>query len=244
MTPDHSQTNRNWFLRGLRDALGSPTFLLMTTMLGIGGLVRDIGFPVWAGTLSTLLVWAGPAQVILFGAIGSGASLPATAFAVALSSARFLPMTVSLLPLIRRGGAGLGATVLCAHFVSMTTWVEGLKHLPQVPLDQRVRYFSGYGTMLISCAAMATHAGFYLYALLPVVLTAAFLFTTPLFFTSAMIAGARTHADWLALGIGFFLTPVLAPYLPAGFDFLIIGAVGGTLAFLLHRRMRKPENPA
>lgn len=238
MTSDEPLTSRAWFLRGLRDALGSPTFLLMTTMLGIGGLARDVGFPVWAGTLSTLLVWAGPAQVILFGAIGSGASLPATAFAVALSSARFLPMTVSILPLIRKGGAGVAASALCAHFVSMTTWVEGLKHLPRVPADQRVIYFVGYGTMLILCAALATHVGFYLYALLPIVLTAAFLFTTPLFFTSAMVAGARTRADWLALGMGFLLTPVLTPYLPAGFDFLIIGGVGGTVAYLLHRKLR------
>ena len=225
-------------------ALGTPTFLLMTTMLGIGGLVRDLGFPVWAGTLSTLLVWAGPAQVILFGAIGTGASLPAIAFAVALSSARFLPMTVSLMPLIRKGGLGILPSLLSAHFVAMTTWVEGQRLLPDVPPAVRFPFFIGYGIVLILCAALATHAGYYLYTALPVALAAAFLFTTPLFFTAAMIAGARTLADWVALVIGFFLTAFLASYLPAGFDFLIIGGAGGTIAYAVHRSRRKAEEAA
>jgi predicted branched-subunit amino acid permease len=227
-----------WFLKGLRDGIGMPALLLMTTMCGIGGLVRDIGFPVWAGTLSTLAIWAGPAQVILFGAIAAGASLPATAFAIGLSSARFLPMTVSILPLVRRGGAGVGSTLLAAHLVSMTTWVEGLRRLPQVPLEGRMPYFLGYGAMIVGAGAAMTHAGFYLYALLPTFLVAGFLFTTPLFFSSAMLASARTIADWVALGIGFFLTPFVAPLLPAGFDFLIIGVLGGSLAFAILKRTR------
>lgn len=234
-------TKRGWFWKGLRDGIGVPALLLMTTMCGIGGLVRDVGFPVWAGTLSTLLIWAGPAQVILFGAIAAGASLPATAFAIALSSARFLPMTVSILPLVRRGDAGLFSILLASHFVSMTTWVEGLRRLPFVPDRGRMPYFLGYGTMILGAGAIMTHVGYYLYALLPTFLVAGFLFTTPLFFSSAMLASARSIADWLALAVGFFLTPFVAPYLPAGFDFLIIGVLGGTLAYLVHRRARARE---
>ena len=59
-----------------------------------------------------------------------------------------------------------------------------------------------------------------------------------------MIAGARTLADWVALVIGFFLTAFLASYLPAGFDFLIIGGVGGTIAYAVHRSRRKAEEAA
>lgn len=220
----------------MTDAIGLPAVLIMVTMLGVGGLVRDIGLPVWTGTLSTLTVWAGPAQVILFGAIATGASVPATAFAICLSSARFLPMTVSILPLVRKGGAGLPATLLAAHMVSMTTWVEGLRRLPALPDAVRMPYFLGYALVIISCAAVTTHAGYYLYALVPMALAAAFLFTTPLFFSAAMIVGARKLADWVALGIGFFLTPILTPLLPTGFDFLIIGIAGGTIAYLVGRR--------
>lgn len=236
MHPSSNIPSTNWFLIGVRHGFGMPALLLMATMCGIGGMVRDIGYPVWVGTLSTLLIWAGPAQVILFGAIAANAALPATAFAIALSSARFLPMTVSLMPMVRSSGAGLPAAFLAAHLVSMTTWVEGLRRLPMVPPEGRYGYFVGYGLVILGVGAITTHAGYYLYALVPPYLVAAFLFTTPLFFASAMIAGARGPADWLALAIGFFVTPMTLPYLPAGFDFLVIGMVGGTIAYGVHRR--------
>ena len=59
------------------------------------------------------MVWALPAKVVLVGAILSGASLPAAAFAVALSSIRLTPMVVALVPELRGPKhAALGA--LCA----------------------------------------------------------------------------------------------------------------------------------
>lgn len=231
-------TSRDWFRRGFRDALGFPALLLMATMCGIGGLVRDIGYPVWAGTLSTALIWAGPAQVIVFGAVASGAALPATAFAVWLSSSRFLPMTVSILPLIRSGGASMPQTLFAAHLVSMTTWVEGLRRLPAVPDAARWPYFIGFATVIISSGTLMTHAGYYLYAVLPKVIGAALLLLTPMFFSAAMVAAAKAAADWTALAVGFLLTPLLMPYLPSGVDFLVIGFFGGTLAFIVHKRRR------
>lgn len=232
------KTERDWFVRGVTDAIGLPALLIMATMCGVGGLVRDIGFPVWAGTLSTLLIWAGPAQVILFGAVAAGASLPATAFAIWLSSSRFLPMTVSILPLVRGPGTSAGATFLAAHLVSMTTWVEGLRRLPALPKEARLSYFFGYAAIIIGAGIAMTHAGYYLYALVPKVVAAGLLFTTPLFFSAAMLAGARSLADWTALLFGFFVTPLAVLVLPSGIDFLAIGLVGGTLAFGVHRRRR------
>jgi len=236
--PPSEADARAYFRRGVRDGFGFPVVLLMATMCGIGGLVRDIGFPVWAGTLSTLLIWAGPAQVIVFGAVATGAALPATAFAVWLSSARFLPMTVSILPLIRSGSGSLGRTLAAAHLVSMTTWVEGLRRLPAVPAPMRYAYFMGYALVIISGGTLMTHLGYYLYALLPRMVAAALLFTTPLFFSCALVAGARTRAEWVALGFGAMLTPIAMQVLPSGIDFLVIGLVGGSIAFLVQRRGR------
>lgn len=215
-----------------------PVVLLMATMVSIGGIVRDVGFPAWAGTLSTLLIWAGPAQVILFGAVGAGASIPATVFAVCLSSARFLPMTVSILPLIRQPGPLRIQTLLAVHLVSMTTWVEGLRRLPEIPQALRAAYFFGYATVIIGAGALATHVGYYIFGQVPVVLAAMMLYTTPMFFSAAMASAARGKGDWLALILGFFMMPVVMQVLPAGVDFLVIGVVGGTLAYLVHRRER------
>lgn len=241
--PASSAQKRATYLRGLRDAIDLPVLLLMATMTSVGGIVRDVGFPAWAGTLSTLTIWAAPAQVILFGAVGAGASLPATAFAVCLSSARFLPMTVAILPLIRQPGPLRPLTLLAAHLVSMTTWVEGLRRLPDVPLALRPAYFFGYASLVIGAGSIATHVGYYIYGEVPLVVAAMLLYTTPMFFSSAMVSAARSRADWLALLFGFLITPLVMQVVPAGFDFLFIGVVGGTLAFLVFRQDRARARP-
>jgi hypothetical protein len=118
------------FRAGVRQAAGLPSLVLMASLIGVGGLTRDIGYPIWAGVLSTLLLWAGPAQVLLFGSLAAGASLPAIAIAVSLSSIRFFPMVVSILPLLRGPGVGTGRLLFGAHFVAVTAWTEGRRLLP------------------------------------------------------------------------------------------------------------------
>src|SRR5689334_25083200 len=89
------------FVRGLRAAWRSVfAYVLFGTYIGIGALAHDFGFSVGWMVLSTLLIWAAPAQVILVSTLGS-ASLIDTALAVTLSSVRFMPMVVALLPMLR-----------------------------------------------------------------------------------------------------------------------------------------------
>src|SRR5918997_4750093 len=88
--------------RGTRDALALPAWVVGCSMIGIGSLARDAGVPAGAAVMSTLLIWASPAQAIFFVSLSAGTSLPAIALAICLSSIRFLPMTLAILPLIRR----------------------------------------------------------------------------------------------------------------------------------------------
>jgi predicted branched-subunit amino acid permease len=226
------------FLAGLRRAAGLPSLVLMASLIGVGGLTRDIGYPMWAGILSTILMWAGPAQVLLFGSIAAGASLPAVAIAVSLSSIRFLPMVVSLLPLLRGPRVGLGKLLLGAHFVAVTAWTEGRRLLPDQPVAERYPYFMGFSAMVMFAASVATGAGYYLIGALPAAFAAALLFTTPMFFTLSLAAGSRTLADWSALALGFALAPVARILVGGDFDLLLGGLVGGSIAYLLHRRTR------
>src|SRR5713226_7231088 len=90
------------FLAGFRAAwLSVMAFVLIGTYIGIAALAHDFGFSLWWILLSTVLVWAGPAQVILVTALGAGANPVEAALAVGVSSARLLPMVMPLLPLIK-----------------------------------------------------------------------------------------------------------------------------------------------
>ncbi|MGL4440998.1 MAG: AzlC family ABC transporter permease [Bosea sp. (in: a-proteobacteria)] len=210
----------------------------MASLIGVGGLTRDIGYPMLAGVLSTMLIWAGPAQVLLFGSLAAGASLPAIAIAVCLSSIRFFPMTVSLMPLLRGPNVGTLKLIFAAHFVAVTAWTEGRRLLPGLQPEQRYPFFLGFAMMVMMAAAAATGAGYYLIAALPAAFAAALLFTTPMFFTLSLVAGSRTWADWSALLFGFALAPVSTYFAGQDFDLLFVGLIGGSAAYLIHRSRR------
>ena len=65
-------SNASAYLGGIRAAWSSVfAYVLFGTYIGIGALAHDFGFS-WMGVASTLLVWAGPAQVILISTLGGG----------------------------------------------------------------------------------------------------------------------------------------------------------------------------
>jgi predicted branched-subunit amino acid permease len=209
------------------------------SLVGVGSLAHDAGFPAGAAVLSTLLVWAAPAQVILFAGVGAGTALPALAVAIGLSSIRFLPMTMTILPLIRRPGQGVAFQALAAHYVAMTLWVEGQRRLPGIPPEDRPAYFLGFGNACIGLCCASTALGYHLVGALPLALAAAILFMTPVFFSIALVAGARGRGDWAALGLGAALAPLATWLVGRDVDLLVAGLVGGTAAYLVGRRERR-----
>jgi predicted branched-subunit amino acid permease len=226
------------FRAGLVDALSFPAWVVAAALVGIGPLARDAGYPLGAAVLSTMLVWAGPAQVILFGMLASGASLPAVAFAVGLSAVRLMPMTVAILPLLRGPRAGLLTQMAAAHFITVTVWVETMRRLPGLPAAERVPYFFGFASACLGLSALATGAGYVLAGEVPPAFAATLLFISPIFFSLALLDGARRAADYAAIAAGFALAPVVTALAGRGFALLAAGLVGGTAAFVLHRRVR------
>jgi predicted branched-subunit amino acid permease len=219
------------FWRGARDALSLPAWVLGFSLLGIGSLARDAGFPAGAAALSTLVMWAGPAQALLFASVAAGTSLPVVAFAVTLSSVRLLPMAMAILPLLRRPGQGIAIQLAAAHFIAVTMWVEGLRRLPPLPALDRVPYFFGFALTCVVVCTTTTYIGYFLLGALPLPLAAGLLFLTPIFFTVSLVAGAHSIADWAAMLLGACLTPLFAALLGKDFDLLAAGLIGGTAGY-------------
>jgi len=230
------------FLRGARDALVLPAWVIGFSLSGIGPLAREVGHPIEIAMASTLLVWAGPAQVLFYGSIAAGAAWGTIALAVCLSSLRFLPMTVSILPLLRRPGQGAFEQALLAHYVTVTTWTESLRRLPDLPVEGRVPYYLGFSNACILVSAGMTGVGYLLSGALPLTLGAGLLFLTPVFFTLSLTAGARALPDAVALVLGFALTPLATLLAGRGFDTLLTGVVAGTVAYLIGRARRRPAD--
>jgi predicted branched-subunit amino acid permease len=228
-----TSADRAAFWRGARDAMTLTAWVLGFSILGVGSLARDAGFPAGAAVLSTVIMWAGPAQTIFFASIAAGASLPVVAFAVTLSSIRLLPMTMAILPLLRRPGQGIATQLAAAHFIAVTMWVEGLRRLPPLPARERVPYFFGFANACLVVCTITTYVGYFLLGALPLPLAAGLLFLTPVFFTVSLVAGARTLSDWAAMALGGALAPLFNVLLGKDLDLLAAGLIGGTAAYLV-----------
>ena len=186
---------------------------------------------------STVLVWAGPAQVILVTAIAGGGAAFETGLAVSLSSVRLLPMVVALLPLVRRDDTRPWNLLYPVHYWAVSVWVEAMRLAPGVPREQRISFCNGIGFVLIGIAVVTTAVGYYLQSLLPAVFGAAAMFITPMSFLVSTARNAKVLLEKAALVLGLTIAPVLA-YYQFEFDMLWTGMIGGTLAYGIDRVRR------
>ena len=233
--PDTFSSTSAAFFGGVRSALTSVFFPVISgTYVGIGALAHGFGLSPWWLALSTVLVWAGPAQVILISALGTGAAPVEVAIAVSLSGVRLFPMVVALLPMLRRQGARLRDLLLPTHFTSVSMWVESLRLLPGLPRERRIAFCNGLSVGFMSAAVSAGFLGFYLAAELPPLFAGALLFLTPMSFLVSTARNARAMMDKLALVLGLALGTVLTAS-HVELDLLWAGVGGGTLAYVVHR---------
>src|SRR5436305_3692352 len=209
------------------------TLVLFATYLGIGALAHDSHFSLGWALGSTLLVWAGPAQIILISTLGSGATAVQAAIAVTVSAIRLFPMVVSVLPLMRTPQTKRRHLVLATHFIAVTLWVECYRLLPKVPRRRRIAFTHGLGCGLLIVCLSATTLGYGLAANLPQLFAAAILMLTPLAFLLSTARNCRQISDVLALLLGLALYP-LAATLHTGVDILISGISAGTIAYGAH----------
>src|SRR5580692_2123281 len=208
--------------------------VLFVIYIGIGALSHEAQFSLLWAILATVLVWAGPAQIILITTLASGASIVQSAIAVTVSAIRLFPMVVAVLPLMRTEKTKRRHLVLVAHFTAVTLWVECYRFLPHVPRNRRIAFVHGLGSGLALIGLVATAIGYELAANLTQTLGAAILLLTPLAFLFSTARNSRELADGLALGLGLALYP-LASLLDSGLDILISGVAAGTVAFAVHK---------
>jgi predicted branched-subunit amino acid permease len=223
------------FFAGVKSALTSVFFLVLAgTYIGMGALAHDFGFASWWMALSSVLVWAAPAQVIMISALGNGAPLLEAALAVTLSAIRLFPMVVALLPLLRGPGTRTRDLLLPAHLTSVSMWVESLRLLPAMPREWRIAFCNGLSVGYMSTAVSFGFVGYYLAAGLPTLFAGALLFLTPMSFLVSTARNCRLMVDKLAFVIGLILGPLLVLG-HVQLDLMWTGVAGGTLAYGFNR---------
>jgi AzlC protein len=223
------------YFAGVRSALLSVfSLVLMGTYIGMGALAHAADLSSGWLALSTMLVWAAPAQLIMVSAFSTGGTLFEVALAVTLSATRLFPMVVALLPLLRGPGTRIRDMLLPTHFTSISMWVESLRLLPAIAREHRIAFCNGLSSGYMGTAVTFGFVGFYLAAGLPSLLAGVLLFLTPMSFFLSTVHNARMMVDKLSLVLGLALGPLLA-YWGVQLDLMWTGIIGGSLAYAVHR---------
>jgi len=217
-----------------------PAAVLGAGFLGYGSLAADAGYPVHLTLLATFAIWALPGQLVLMEMQAAGAAMAATLLAVSLSAARFFPMTLTLMPLMRRGNTrrGLLQFLLVAQLVSMTTWAVAIRRFEDrdlQDLEARWQYFIGFSAVCIGSAAVCAVIGQLLIGALPPLARYGLALLTPLYFFVTLVGEARSRSAITALVCGAGTALALHAAAP-GWSLLGAGLIGGSAAFLLQRR--------
>ncbi len=229
------KSRSQWFWAGAWSAMRGPMLVVAISLIGVGGLARDAGFSIDIAIASTILIWAGPAQVLFFGAVAAKASWAVIALSISISSVRFVPMVVSLLPMLRTRRTKLITLLFAAHFIAVTVWAEGMRRLPGIARDGRLPYFFGFSFICILGTSLSTALGYVLVGELPMAWAAGLLFMSPIYFIATLVRNARQPLDRYALALGLVLAPFTEAFAPKGLDLVVLGLVGGTGAWVIAR---------
>ena len=219
------------FLLGLRAGYSVAAFVLFATALGFGALARDAGFTIGQTAFLSLSMFALPNQVVLVDQLARGATIAGAALAVTLAAVRLFPMVATIMPTLRGDRPRRVLEVIAAHFVAVTTWIEGVRRLPSFPPDLRLAHHLGIGVGVCCMMMLGSVAGYTLTGGVPAPVSAALVFTTPLYFILSLAATSQSRMDTAAIVLGCGLAPPLYLAVP-GFDLLATGLVGGTLAYV------------
>ena len=214
----------------MRHLLSTPAIVLCLSFAGFGGFARESGIELYHAMFMTVSIWALPSKVVLVGGIVSGSGLLAIATAVALASVRLMPMIVAFIPELRDKNTPRWVLIGLAHVTAITSWVFGMKMLPELPRYARVPFYAGFAVSLTTINIGVTALGFGIAGIVPPVVAAALFMTTPLYFMLTLPSAARILSDRLALVFGYALGPIFALLVP-GTDLIWTGLVGGVLAY-------------
>jgi predicted branched-subunit amino acid permease len=225
------------FRAGARTAFGVPSAVLGAAYIGFGALALESDFSVWLALLSTATIFALPGQLVLVELHTIGAPALAIVSAVMLTNARFLPMTVALMPVIRDRSHTRYQLYPAMHLLAMTGWAVAMKRAPDLPLPERLPYFVGFAVVTWMACLACTVFGYFVSGSLPHLVKLGLVFLNPLYFILILSGDVRHRLIVLALAFGALAGPLIHLWTPQ-WSVLLGGFAGGTVGYLVHRLIR------
>ncbi len=223
-----------FFGKALRRGAGGAGFALGSSFFALGALFGESGLSVAEAAAFSFFTFALPAQLVAAQMFADGAGAAAVVVAVVFVNARLVPMTVSLLPLLRPARARTVWDFALAHFLAVTSWVFFMNTYREEEESARLLWFAQAAVFFWTAGVAATVAGHFAGASLPPHLLVGLLFLNPAYFLFMMLRSLARKSDAAAMAMGMLLLPPARFFFPE-WDALAAGIVGGTAAFLFSR---------
>jgi predicted branched-subunit amino acid permease len=225
----------NAFLQGAREAAGVPSAVLVAGFIGFGALAAAQAIPLPIAVGSTVAIWALPGQLIFVEMHTLGAPVVATVIGVMLSSARFLPMTVMLMPELRHASHRPWKYYVLAQLLSLSGWTMAVARFPEIARERRLSWLYGFALVLIAVSAVSTGVGYLGADRLPPIARLGLVFMVPMYYLLILTGAVRGRAAALGLACGAVAGP-LAYLISPQWSVPLGGLAGGTLAYALLRK--------
>lgn len=209
--------------------------MLVAGYVAFGALAAANHIPMGVAVASTAVLWALPAQIVLVEMHSLAAPVLATVIAVMLSSARFLPMTLMLMPEMRDPKHRRWTYYLAAQMLSLSGWTMAVARFPDIPRPQRLSWFFGFTLVLMSVSAASTAAGYVGADHLPPLARLALVFMVPMYYLLILTGAVRDRVAAIGLACGAVAGP-LAYLASPEWSVPLAGLSGGTVAYLVLRR--------
>ena len=230
------ETNQKAVLAGIKNAFGLPALILFSAMTGFGSFAQEQGLSLYMSLLSTIMIWGLPGQVVHVELYGMGAPLIAVVLAVAGVNARFMPMTLSMMPVFHDSPHNRRWNYFLAHMISINTWTEMLNRGKEIRADRRMAYFLGFSFTCMTAGIVGVLQGYILFESMPQSVSLCFVFLVPVYF--GLIMSNTVHPPYL---LAFVLGTVIGPLmhlLTPEWGLVLTGLITGTLAYLLRHRLQ------
>lgn len=235
---EEEQLEGGW-IAGIRVALGVQGMIILTTCLGYGALARETGLGAWVAIASTGIIWALPSQLVFAELYLVSASGAAILFAVMVTNMRFLPMVVSLMPIIRGRSPKRWQLFLAAQFVAVTPWAVAMRDCPKMPEDDRLSYMIGMGGTLWLFGTALTGVGYLMASTLPSYINLGLVFLIAIYWMLLFI-DIRQREILFAVVLGAIFGPLIYLELPQ-WSLMLTGFIGGTIAFFADEYFTRRE---
>jgi predicted branched-subunit amino acid permease len=209
--------------------------VLVAGYLGFGALAAAHDIPLAIAVATTAVLWALPAQIVFVEMHSLGAPLAALVIAVMLSSARFLPMTVMLMPEMRDARHRAWKYYLAAQLLSLSGWTMAVARFPQMPRAQRLSWWYGFTLVLMLVCALSTALGYLGADRLPPLARLALVFMVPMYYLLILTGAVQNRSAALGLACGAIAGP-LAYLASPEWSVPLAGMAGGSAAYLILKR--------